>query len=101
MPESVAKPSSVIPNCSHLLFPHSQVELTVPKLFMHLLADSESLYGLNKEPIYRFYLLLFPMCSCMRETTSEVLIFFCPCGLVRSVCVKAGWIEISFTTWRK
>lgn len=34
----------------------------------------------------------------MRETTSKVMIFICPCGLVWSVCVKAGWIETNFTT---
>lgn len=48
-----------------------------------------------------FYLLLFPICSCVRETASEVLILICPHGLVRGVCVKAGWIEKGFTIQKK
>jgi len=51
MPESVANPSNTIPVCSRLLFPHSQVDLTVPKLVRFLLVDSESIYDLAKDPM--------------------------------------------------
>jgi len=48
MPGGVANPCSIIPVCSHLLFPHNQVDLTVPKVVRHLLTDSKSV---NIKPI--------------------------------------------------
>lgn len=100
MPECVANPSTTVPECSRLLFSQSQVDFTVPKL----VADSGLINGLAKaltSCMRHLKSLLFPRCYCVREAASEVLIFICPRGLVRSVCVKAGGIEKGFIIQRK
>lgn len=100
MPECVANPSTTVPVCSRLLSPQSQTDFTVPKL----VADSGLINGLAKdltEYMRPLKSLLFPRCYFGGEAASEVLIFICPRGLVRSVCVKAGWMEKGFNIQRK